>query len=194
MNKERVYCVSCDEEVDYIIKEETKKVTVKGREFEVTLKRTYCAKCGEPVSVDKIAKQNDLIVFDEYRRLENLLTSEQIKTIRTKRGLSQVALARLIDCGEKNIARYETGTIQDRAFDLLIRLVDDDRSYEVLKIQKLGEEVKKSIFAFAPVKGHDKQKSCEMNNSNINEYEYVEGGVQNGRNRIKTQQVFCNNI
>ena len=140
MREERTYCINCDEEVSYITKKETKKVVVKGREFEVTLTRAYCAKCGEPLSPDKIAKANDLIVFDEYRRLEGLLTSDQIKAIRFKRGLSQVALAKLINCGEKNIARYETGTIQDRAFDLLMRLVDDDKSYAVLRGKSLEKE------------------------------------------------------
>ena len=192
MREERAYCINCDEEVSYITKKETKKVVVKGREFEVTLTRAYCAKCGEPLSPDKIAKANDLIVFDEYRRLEGLLTSDQIKAIRFKRGLSQVALAKLINCGEKNIARYETGTIQDRAFDLLMRLVDDDKSYAVLRGKSLEKEERYRPLAFVLVEGYDKQSPSIVVDDDFRcEYDYSKGGSNNGY-RIKAQQILCN--
>lgn len=192
MRKERIYCINCDEEVDYIVKNETKRVVVKGREFEVTLKRAYCAKCGEPLSPDRIAKENDLIVYDEYRRLEGLLTSDQIKAIRFKRGLTQTALARLINCGEKNIARYETGTIQDRAFDLLMRLVDDDSSYAVLRARQQCVSGDNKPLVFVLVEGYDRQSSSiTLNDNHKCEYDYSRGGKQDGH-RIKTQQVLCN--
>ena len=52
------------------------------------------------------------------------MTSSEIIEIRNKYGLSQSKLAKLIKCGEKNIARYEKGAIQDASIDLLIRMVD----------------------------------------------------------------------
>ena len=192
MGTNKIYCINCDEEVDYITKEETKKVIVKGREFEVTLKRAYCAICGEPVSPDKIAKENDLTVFDTYRRLEGLLTSDQIKAIRFKRGLSQIGLARLINCGEKNIARYETGTIQDRAFDLLMRLVDDDNSYAVLRARQNNAKTNDRPLVFVLMEDYGTQSSFIMLNDNHEcEYDYKKGGRHDGH-RIKTQQVLCN--
>lgn len=126
------YCDNCEKRVPYYIKDTLLTVTVKDKTFEVVIKRAHCKKCGEEVYPHDIEKENDLIVYDEYRRLQGLLTSDEIKAIRKKRGLSQVGLARLINCGDKNIARYEAGTIQDRVFDLLLRLVDDDRSYKVI--------------------------------------------------------------
>ena len=130
---DKIFCLNCEEEANYVLRDEIKTVTVKGLSFNVKITNAYCANCGEQVFPDKIAKQNDLIVYDEYRRLNNLLTSEEIKAIRKKRGLSQTDLARLIDCGDKNIARYETGTIQDKAFDLLMRLVDIDATFDYLQ-------------------------------------------------------------
>ena len=192
MKEKSIYCINCDENVNYITKKETKKVIVKGREFEVTLTRAYCAKCGEPLSPDEIAKENDLIVYDEYRRLEGLLTSDQIKAIREKRHLSQVGLAKLINCGEKNIARYETGTIQDRAFDLLIRLVDNDASYAVLEKQQAKQE---KIFSFVlvSIEGFE-NKTQSLDWAALFdtecEFDYKKGGTQNGH-RIKTQQILC---
>ena len=192
MKEKSIYCINCDGNVNYITKKETKKVIVKGREFEVTLTRAYCAKCGEPLSPDEIAKENDLIVYDEYRRLEGLLTSDQIKAIREKRHLSQVGLAKLINCGEKNIARYETGTIQDRAFDLLMRLVDNDASYAVLEKQQAKQE---KIFSFVlvSIEGFEsKARSLDWTAlfDTECEFDYKKGGTQNGH-RIKTQQILC---
>ena len=160
MNKKTIYCANCDKEVNYITREETKTVKVRDRELTVTLTRAFCEECGEPVLPDLIAKKNDLIVFDEYKRLEGLLTSEEIKKIREKRKLSQRALANLINCGEKNIARYETGAIQDRVFDLLIRLVDNDTSYKVLVDR--NNQLKAQQTSYKSIFGSDKKLAKQI--------------------------------
>lgn len=57
--------------------------------------------------------------------------------------MSQRDLANFIQCGEKNIARYERGAIQDRVFDYLIRLVDNNEVYKQMK--KLNESLNNQI-------------------------------------------------
>ena len=131
--KETIHCLHCDEEKQYYLQKEKREVNVKGDVFEVELNVAYCASCHEKVFPDSVGKQNDLIVYDTYRRRHNLLTSEEIKSIRKKRNMSQRDLAAFIKCGEKNIARYENGTIQDKVFDYLIRMVGDDNCYNALK-------------------------------------------------------------
>ena len=127
--KKMAYCEECDEEVEYIVSEKRIKTQVKGDVFEVAIKIAHCKKCGKQVYPFSIAKENDLKIYDEYRKRHNLLTSSEIIAIRKKRGLTQVQLAKLIECGEKNIARYENGTIQDKVFDKFLRLIDDDYYY-----------------------------------------------------------------
>lgn len=131
--KKTAGCMYCDDEVEYVVKDEKIETTVLNETFTVVRKIAFCKNCGHEVFPHELALLNDLIVYDEYRRRKGLLTSQQIKDIRKKRGLSQVELARFIRCGEKNIARYETGTIQDRSFDLLIRLVGDDQIYPLMQ-------------------------------------------------------------
>lgn len=140
MNKD--WCMYCDSNEEYLIKEETCHCHVLDLDFDISLKHAYCKKCGHEIFPHELWVNHDLIVYDEYRKRKGLLTSQEIKGIRKKRNLSQVELARLIRCGEKNIARYETGTIQDRSFDLLIRLVGDDNIYPLLK--KLVSNEKKT--------------------------------------------------
>ncbi len=132
MFRKEAYCLNCDEMCEYITKTEHRKTTVKDLTFDVDVIVAFCKKCGEEVFPSEVTKANDLIIFDEYRRLKGLLTSKEIKAIRQKRNMSQVELARFIDCGEKNIARYENGTIQDKVFDLLIRMVGDDECFKAM--------------------------------------------------------------
>lgn len=190
----KAYCINCDEDVDYITKLEKTTVTVKDKTFDVLLTKAYCKKCGEPVFPAAINKANDIVVYDGYRKLVGLLTSEQIKEIRRKRNLSQTEFAKLLNCGEKNIARYETGTIQDKAFDLLMRLADNDQSYKVLRqLQGLEEhqftEIKMySIFL-------DIKEMRELNLSNGFETKemisYEKGTSKNG-NKSEIKTLFCN--
>ena len=138
MKQNEAYCEKCDEIVkDYIVKKVKKTITVGGdTTFETDYLEAYCPICGEEVWPWFIGSQNDILVYDNYKRIVGLLTTDEIKAIRKKRGLSQVQLAQLIHCGEKNIARYENGAVQDKVFDILIRLVDNDASYKVLKSMK----------------------------------------------------------
>ena len=57
------------------------------------------------------------------------MTASEIKEIRAKRGMSQRQLARFLDIGEKDITRYENGSVQTRSIDNMIRLVGDDAAY-----------------------------------------------------------------
>jgi len=58
-----------------------------------------------------------------------LLTSLQIKQIRAKRSMSQAQMALFLDIGEKDITRYENGSIQTKSIDDMIRLMDDDEAF-----------------------------------------------------------------
>lgn len=62
--------------------------------------------------------------YEEYRRSENLLQPDEIKNIRLKYSLSQASFSNLLGFGERTIARYEDGAIQDVCHDNLIRLMD----------------------------------------------------------------------
>lgn len=117
-------CVDCDCEVEYVSKDELREVTVKGVCVSFIAKSNYCSKCGAPLFVYEDERINIIRCYDEYKLKKGLLTSSEIIEIRKKYGLSQTDLAKAIKVGKKNIARYESGKIQDASIDLLIRLLD----------------------------------------------------------------------
>lgn len=134
-NKEKAYCYHCDKMVDFEIKEinENTKVSEKGIPVSVKVKRAYCKHCGTVVPYEKIDYEADRLVYDEYKRKVGLLTSQEIKEIRLLRNLSQRELSLMLGLGEKTITRYENGAIQDRAYDILLRLIKDNRGYRLIK-------------------------------------------------------------
>ena len=133
------YCQKCNEYVDYTVEKVNKTIKVKEETLDVEIYECYCAECGEKIFVYDYEKKNDVIVYDAYKKKVGLLTSVEIKEMRKKRHMTQIDLARFIGIGEKDITRYESGSIQNKCIDNLLRLVQDDDSYEEMVRVLYGE-------------------------------------------------------
>lgn len=125
----KTFCLNCNDEREYEIKEVEKEYDVKGTKVNVTIQEVYCRECGNKLFIYRIERRNQIKVFDEYKKKVGLLTSEDIVRIRKKYHLTQEELAKIIRCGDKNIARYESGAIQDQSINLLIKMVDEHPEY-----------------------------------------------------------------
>jgi putative zinc finger/helix-turn-helix YgiT family protein len=123
-------CLSCDCE-----KFETRNnrftPEVKGEEVEVVAPSFVCTECQTPL-MDTI-QMNTLrkCAADKYRKLNNLLTSEEIIKFRTMLGMSQSAFANYLKVGEASIKRWETYYVQDAVQDDHIRLKCDEAYAEL---------------------------------------------------------------
>ncbi|VEU81329.1 type II TA system antitoxin MqsA family protein [Haploplasma axanthum] len=157
----KMYCAQCDKDVEVIKKKEKKTYEVKDEIIDVTITRIYCAECNELIYDKKNEVNNDIIVYDEYRKIKGLLTSEEIRKIRSKYNISQKEMSQLLGFGEKTVTRYENGYIQDKSNDILMRLVDDKESFEqilklsnngklVAKIKKLVFQNQNAVFTYSP--------------------------------------------
>ena len=122
--KTKPFCLRCDKIGKYELTTEIRKVVVKGVLVEYEAIKAYCPHCGDPLFLYEAERINEIRCYDQYKKKKGLLTSGEMIVIRKKYGLSQTSLARAIRIGKKNIARYETGKIQDASIDLLIRLLD----------------------------------------------------------------------
>ena len=87
---------------------------------------TYvCDACGESVVDAGSLKTSGRMLKDFQRKVDGLLTGQQIKEIRARLGLTQEQLADLIGGGLKSVARYESGQVcQSRGMDNLLRILD----------------------------------------------------------------------
>lgn len=128
------YCPMCDKVCSITLKKSKQKSIVKGCEVECEFYFYQCDECGEEFESGELMDNNLLAMRDAYRVKNKLLTKGEIVEIRKKFDLSQEDLANLLGLGEKTIARYETTTIQDKPYDMLLRKFNSDYNfaYELL--------------------------------------------------------------
>ena len=113
-----MYCPNCNSEVLTEVKTVSETYPVKGEEITVTAKVRCCKNCGQSIWDEELDGQNLLDAFAIYRQRHGLLQPEEIRRIREKYGLSQVAFAKVLGLGNKTVARYENGSIADMAQNL----------------------------------------------------------------------------
>ena len=73
------------------------------------------------------------------------MASQEIKEIRECYEVSQVAFARILGVGDKTIARYENGSLQDEAINNLIMLAKDPHNFQKL-LNKNKTKISKDEF------------------------------------------------
>ena len=98
----------------------------KGQKFSLSnTEYSVCRECGFDVVLPKQKRRNEARVRDEHRRIDGLLTGQQIKAIRERLGLSQAKAARLMGGGVNAFSKYERGEVtQSVAMNQLLLLLD----------------------------------------------------------------------
>ena len=151
--KYKLYCENCNIFREYEVKKELRKYKIRNIDVEAEINISYCKHCGEELFNPKLESANDVILFDEYKRKKGLLTSSQIKNIRDKYRISQVAFAKVLGLGDKTITRYENGTIQDDSINNLLMLSEKEANFIELwnknkdKLSKKDNDKIKEFFA-----------------------------------------------
>lgn len=116
---------------------------VKGTSITFNEKIKVNEETGEEIYDPKLEQENDVKLYNEYRKLNSLLLPEEIKSIREKYGVTQVEFAQILGLGDKTITRYENGSLQDMAQNNLIKIVGRNPE-EFLKLlrecKKLSKE------------------------------------------------------
>lgn len=99
----------------------TKTVSFRGMDIPCQVEAYVCPECGlEAGTVNSTgAIQKEL--SEAFRKRAGLLTGEEIKSLRKKRGLTQQELADRLRTGVASIKRWETGLIQTKSLDQALR-------------------------------------------------------------------------
>lgn len=143
----RTVCDWCGKEVEIILSQAPETVRVKDEEITLQIKNCKCSCCGAELWISEVENENLRNAYNEYRKRHKLLLPEQIREIRESYGMSQVSFAKLLGFGEKTIARYENGSIQDVAHNNLMLLMSDKHNF-----QKLFERNKQDFPSFEQFK------------------------------------------
>jgi putative zinc finger/helix-turn-helix YgiT family protein len=85
-----------------------------------------CPKCGEAVLSLAEGRELQRRAIERYRAKYGLLSANEIRGIRSRLGLTQAELARLLRLGGNTISRWEAGrNVQTAAMDVLLRMIRD---------------------------------------------------------------------
>ncbi|NJD04411.1 MAG: helix-turn-helix domain-containing protein [Ruminiclostridium sp.] len=143
MNKNELFCFHCDEIREYESRETVVVHKIKDEEIKLNVLLPYCKTCDSKLSDLDTEEKHFEEALREYRRRKNLLSPEEIKSIRELYGLSQRAFARTIGFSEATLNRYELGALQDFVHNNLILLVKDPENMFKIAIQNKDNISKK---------------------------------------------------
>ena len=130
----------------------------------------YCDMADEFYTDEEMMNNNSIKIRDVYRQRKGLLTSVDIKAIRSKYGISQKDLCVLLGWGGKTITRYESYQVQDKAHDTILKKLDCDPEWYLTLLCEvesiLPAEAYKRYYATA-------SKLCENYRN-----KYVQRGIE----------------
>lgn len=113
-------CLRCGSELE-------KKVTTMdgeyaGERYRVPAEAMVCPHCRyatlHATQIDAFSTK----VADAYRKRHGLLTSLEIRKIRTNLGMSQEEFAAYLSVGVASVKRWELGKVQEKSMDDLVRI------------------------------------------------------------------------
>lgn len=96
--------------------------TFRGIDIEYAAEAFVCSTCGLEAGTVQSAGDVQRAIADAYRAQAELLTSQEIKTLREAKGITQQQLADRMNVGIASIKRWETGMIQSKSMDHALRM------------------------------------------------------------------------
>lgn len=140
-------------------------VAFKGEDVPVREERFVCPTCRFAAGAVESAGKMQAVVAEAYRRKTGLLSGEDIKTLRKEKNMTQEQLAERMDVGIASIKRWETGAIQSRSMDDLLRRhlepqhvlsdVTGNRHFSISRIRLVAEAFK-DVLGRPIIKANDK--------------------------------------
>ena len=115
-------CPNCEKETTLERVSIEEVISVRRGDITVPVELFRCSECGEDFE-DASSKEAQVeSAYREYRKRLNLLQPEEIKNFRSRFGLTQSELGKLLGFGGASISRYENGALQDDTHDNALRL------------------------------------------------------------------------
>ncbi len=128
IEKRKIYCSKCNENVEYLIinelKEEYKNVKVN-----VEQNIGVCSQCKERLYVTELEEANLERLYRKYRELTGIVSHKDIIEFREKYNISQRELVTILDWGKMTINRYERGSLPNQSHSEILKLIINNESY-----------------------------------------------------------------
>ena len=104
-----------------------------------------CPVCEESIVDSKTLEDTESSLIEFRRKVDNLLTPNEIRKIRISFGYTQEEFGNILGGGKKAFARYENGTItQSRAMDNQLKMLRSNPGILAVIVKKLPDTIKTS--------------------------------------------------
>lgn len=151
LKSERILCPCCMVEHEVKTVRLMEKNIFKDEPVEYVVEYQFCESTGDFFEEEDQLKVNFLDMKNTYREKVGLLTTNQIRKIRDKYGITQRDLSLLLGWGTRTIMRYEKCQVQDTAHDTILRKLDSNPDCFLQLLQagkgRLSEAVYKRYLA-----------------------------------------------
>lgn len=130
----------------------------------------YCELAEEFYENEEMMNENSIKIRDAYRKQVGLLTSDEIKGIRSKYGISQKDLCILLGWGGKTITRYETYQVQNKAHDTILKKLGQDPEWFITLLCEVEEVL--------PTKAYKRYYNIAQKLYESQQNQYVKKGIE----------------
>jgi len=132
------FCENCLDDTEYIIKNIPVTEKFRGHEIKYMKKETFCKECNGLVYVAEINDENLNTLYSEARKLEDLISIDEIKEIMKKYNIGKRPLSKLLGWADLTITRYLEGFLPNKEYSDKLKLIldDIDEMYNLLEANK----------------------------------------------------------
>lgn len=129
MEKNTAFCDQCNEDINYLTEPTEITANLKGHTYTYTGKRAYCPKCGQTLTVPKVADENVDALYAVFREENDLIPLEQVRAIPERYAIGKRPLSLLLGWGELTFTRYYDGDIPTKQYSEIMKKIYEDPVY-----------------------------------------------------------------
>ena len=152
MESKKVFCEECRNDVEYVVKETRMVGSIKDETYQYMGKVAHCTECDSEIYVDEVNDYNLKMLYDEYRKENDIISLEHIREICKKYGIGKRPLSLLLGWGEQTFSRYYEGDIPTKQYSNILKNIYEDPSF-YLNLLEDNKNNLKSEKAYQKSKG-----------------------------------------
>lgn len=138
MNREKIFCENCRNDVSYTVKKVSLVHTLKGEQYCYEGQAAYCSECGSEIYAAEVNDYNLQALYEKYREKNGIISLKEIREIPVKYAIGKRPLSLLLSWGEQTFSRYYEGDIPTRQYSEILRKIHDDPHYYKELLEKNG--------------------------------------------------------
>ena len=173
MQRETGFCVECRDVTSYTLQKKLVKKMIRGEELTFEITCAICDRCGEFMSVPGIIDLNVREVDEQYRKLKDLVTIEDIYTLMKLYNIGKAPLSIVLGFGEITITRYLLGQVPSKEYSDVIRNALFSPEYMEQKMLENKDKIAMSAFKKSMTKVNELKNIFTVSNKMIGVISYI---------------------